>query len=106
MMLEVGLQRMNEAQNAHEFSTWLNCSLQRLQGLTENILHAIEFFQHNLVTVDHELKRLSESVGLKMGHLAEDYFELSYKTRYPVEIAVNNLTARMIDDAEAIKECP
>ncbi len=105
-MLEVSLQKMNEAKDLYALSAWNIWATQQLHESIEDVLHAIEYFQHGIVTTDHEMGKLAQDVGLEMGGLAEDYHHLSYKTRYPAEFLENTPLAESIDDLEFLKHHP
>jgi hypothetical protein len=60
------------------------------------------------MSVLHEVKALSEQLGIETGSLGDDISQLSYKARYPVEKTNDNrsVSATMINDLEALKEHP
>jgi hypothetical protein len=105
-MLETSLQQINTAKNLQELTTWTTWSLQQLQETIEDVLHGIEFFRDGAVSSEHELRTLSERVGLDMGALGHACERLSYKPRYPVEIPANGTAAQIIDDAAALRHYP
>jgi hypothetical protein len=105
-MLHVSLQKMNTAEDLHTLSAWNIWATQQIQESMENVLHAIEYLQHGMVTTNHEMGKLAESIGLDMEELADAFHHLSYKTRYPVEFLESTPLAKNIDDLEALKLHP
>jgi hypothetical protein len=105
-MLEVSLQNMNDAKDLHTLSAWNIWATQQVQESTENVLHAIEYLKCGVVTTDHEMGNLAQSIGLEMGQLADAFHHLSYKTRYPAEFLENTPPAANIDDLEMLKLHP
>ena len=77
-----------------------------MQESVENVLHSIEYYQTGQTSLKHELKTLSEELGMELGSFANDMQELSYKVRYPNENENSSLSAQIIDDLEALKEHP
>ncbi len=105
-MCKDSLIRIQTARTPRELATWTSWCLQQVQEGIENVLHAIEYLQEGEASVQHDLKALSEKLGLKMGNLAEACDALSYKPRYPVENDSEGLGARILDDVEAFKHHP
>ncbi len=105
-MCKDSLARIQAARTPRELATWTSWCLQQVQEGIENVLHAIEYLQEGEASVQHDLKALSEKVGLKMGDLAQACDALSYKPRYPVENSSEGLGARILDDVEAFKHHP
>ncbi len=105
-MCKDSVARIQTAHTPRELATWTSWCLQQVQETIENVLHAIEYLQEGEVSVQHDLKALSEKVGLKMGDLAGACDALSYKPRYPVENSSEGLGARIVDDVEAFKHHP
>jgi hypothetical protein len=105
-MLEVSLQKMNKAEDLHALSAWNIWATQQLQESMEHVLRAIQYFQNGAVTIDHEMGKLAQDVGLEMEGLAEAYHHLSYKTRYPAEFIETTPLAESIDDLEFLKHHP
>jgi hypothetical protein len=105
-MQKVSLEKMNASKDIYAFSTWAVWCLQQLQESTEGVLHSIEYLQNHGMSVEHELKILAKKVNLDMGALGDAYQSLSYKVRYPAEVLVNTVPARIIDDLEALKQHP
>jgi hypothetical protein len=106
MMLQVSLQEMNKAKDLYALSAWNIWATQQLQESMEHVLRAIQYFQNGAVTIDHEMGKLAQDVGLEMEGLAEGYHHLSYKTRYPAEFLENTPLAESIDDLEFLKHHP
>ncbi len=105
-MCKDSLARIQAARTPRELATWTSWCLQQVQEGIENVLDAIEYLQNGEASMTHNLKTLSEKVGLKMGDFGEACDFLSYKPRYPVEISSEGLGARIIDDVEAFKHHP
>ncbi len=105
-MLKDSLVRIQTAHTPRELATWTSWCLQQVQETIENVLHAIEYLQEGEVSVQHDLKALSEKVGLKMGDFAGACDALSYKPRYPIENSSEGLGAQILDDVEAFKHHP
>ncbi len=105
-MLTASLEKLNGASHHRALATWTSWSLFQLQEVVENVLHTIEFFQDTEITLSHELKKLADKIKLDMGSLSADLHFLSYKPRYPVEYLIEREGARLIDDAEALKQHP
>ncbi len=105
-MCKDSLARIQAVRTPRELATWTSWCLQQVQEGIENVLHAIEYLQEGEASVQHDLKALSEKVGLKMGNLAGACNALSYKPRYPVENSSEGLGAQIIDDVEAFKHHP
>jgi hypothetical protein len=105
--LKFSQEQILQAKEIPAFSLWVTCCLQQLQESTEHVLLAILRLKTEASCTDHEIKVLAEKVGLEIpDSLAAMFYELSYKTRYPVEIAIDSLPAQIIDDLEAIKQHP
>ncbi len=105
-MCKDSVARIQAVRTPRELATWTSWCLQQVQEGIENVFHAIEYLQEGEVSVQHDLKALSEKLGLKMGDLAEACDALSYKPRYPVENDSEGLGARILDDVEAFKHHP
>lgn len=105
-MLKGSLQKIEASKSPREFATWTSFCVQQIQEAMEDVLHAIEFFKEGDVSVLHELKTLSEKLGLEMGELGNACYGLSFKPRYPAENLSDGLGAQIIDDAETLRQCP
>lgn len=105
-MLKASIEQLNGTQYQHSLASWMAWSLFQLQETVENVLHAIEFFKETEITYIHELKDLAGKLDLEMGTLSEDLRDLSYKPRYPAEHLPEGMSARLIDDAEALRQYP
>jgi hypothetical protein len=100
------VENINSCKDISTFSTWTVWNLQQMQEIVEGALHCIEHLQSRQMSTDHEIKELAAKVKVEMGPLAEQFQNLSHKVRYPAEVLVNTIPARIIDDLEALKIHP
>ncbi len=105
-ILTSSLREIQKAKTPRELVTWTSLCVQQTQETLENVLHAVEFFEKGEMSSVHDLQKLSTSLNLQMGPLADACQQLSYKARYPAENLSDGLGAQIIDDVETLRQYP